>query len=164
MTIAELPVPIDQEKIAAFCRQRGIRKMSLFGSVVRPDFDPSRSDIDVLVEFLPGRIPGWEFSYWHEDLEPIFGRKVDLLSTLLTHQIKLRAFERVVQCIGEAVKRLPPSLREAYPAVDWKGAAGLRHWLAHGYDGLDAEVLWKAAHEQLPGLEKTVRQMLADLT
>jgi predicted nucleotidyltransferase len=85
MTIAELPVPIDQEKIAAFCRERGIRKMSLFGSVVRPDFDPNRSDVDVLVEFLPGRIPGWEFSYWHEDLEAIFGRKVDLLSKVGKH-------------------------------------------------------------------------------
>ena len=77
--------------------------------------------------------------------------------------MKLRAFERVMQCIGEAVKRLLPGLREAYPAVDWKGAAGLRDWVAHGYDGLDYNVLWKAAHDQLPGLCATVEQMLADL-
>ena len=82
MTIQELPIPINREKIALFCRERGIRKMSLFGSVVRPDFDPARSDVDVLVGFLPDRIPGWEFSYWHEDLEPIFGRKVDLVSKI----------------------------------------------------------------------------------
>jgi len=85
MTIAELPIPIDQEKIAAFCRERGIRKMSLFRSVVRPDFDASRSDVDVLVEFLPDRIPGWEFFHWHEDLEPLFGRKVDILSKVGKH-------------------------------------------------------------------------------
>ena len=78
--IANLPIAIDEEKIAEFCRARGIRKMSLFGSVVRDDFDPARSDVDVLVEFLPERVPGWEFSYWGEDLEPIFGRKVDLVS------------------------------------------------------------------------------------
>jgi uncharacterized protein with HEPN domain len=87
----------------------------------------------------------------------------ETLSTLLTNQMKLRAFERVMQCIGEAVKRLPAPLRESYPAVDWKGAAGLRDWIAHGYDGLDVEVLWTAAHDQLPNLEKTVRKMLADL-
>ena len=40
MSVAELPIPLDREKIAAFCRARGIRKLSLFGSVLRDDFDP----------------------------------------------------------------------------------------------------------------------------
>ena len=35
MTVAELPIQIDREKIAEFCRARGIRKLSLFGSVLR---------------------------------------------------------------------------------------------------------------------------------
>jgi predicted nucleotidyltransferase len=78
MSVAELPIAIDREKIAAFCRERGIRKLSLFGSVLRADFDPARSDLDVLVEFTPGRTPGWEFFGWGEDLAPIIGRKVDL--------------------------------------------------------------------------------------
>lgn len=77
--------------------------------------------------------------------------------------MKMRAFERVMQCIGEAVKRLPLDLRGNYPAVDWKGAAGLRDWVAHGYDGLDYNVLWKAAQDQLPGLAQTVSIMLVDL-
>jgi predicted nucleotidyltransferase len=79
-TLEELPIKIDRERIAAFCRERGIRKMSVFGSVVRDDFDPQTSDVDVLVEFVPDRVPGWEFFGWGEDLEPIFGRKVDLMS------------------------------------------------------------------------------------
>jgi uncharacterized protein len=79
-TIDELPIKIDREKIAQFCRERGIRKMSLFGSVVRDDFDPESSDVDVLVEFVPGQVPGWEFFHWNEDLAPILGRKVDLMS------------------------------------------------------------------------------------
>ncbi|MBI2190666.1 MAG: nucleotidyltransferase domain-containing protein [Planctomycetes bacterium] len=78
MNVAELPIQIDPEKIAHFCTDRGIRKLSLFGSVLRDDFDVVRSDVDVLVEFLPGRCPGWEFFGWGEDLELIFGRKVDL--------------------------------------------------------------------------------------
>ncbi len=78
MSVAELPIAIDREKIAAFCRERGIRKLSLFGSVLRDDFDPQRSDVDMLAEFLPGRTPGWEFFGWNEDLGPIIGRKVDL--------------------------------------------------------------------------------------
>jgi len=78
MSVADLPIHIDREKIAEFCRARGIRRLSLFGSVLRDDFDPARSDVDVLAELLPATRPGWEFFGWHEDLAPITGRKVDL--------------------------------------------------------------------------------------
>lgn len=78
MTQVELPIQIDAEKVAVFCREHGIRKLSLFGSELRDDFDPARSDVDVLVEFLPGRIPGWEFFGWGEDFAAIIGRTADL--------------------------------------------------------------------------------------
>jgi len=78
MSVGELPIQIDREKIAEFCRARGIRKLSLFGSVLRDDFDPQRSDVDVLAELLPAARPGWEFFGWHEDLAAILRRKVDL--------------------------------------------------------------------------------------
>ena len=78
MSVAELPIQIDREQIARFCRERGIRKLSFFGSVLRDDFDPKQSDVDVLAELLPTAHPGWEFYGWHEDLAPIIGRKVDL--------------------------------------------------------------------------------------
>lgn len=77
MSVAELPIRIDREKIAAFCRARGIRKLSLFGSVLREDFDPARSDVDVLVEFAPGVRPGLKFFGYGEELGEILGRKVD---------------------------------------------------------------------------------------
>ena len=44
---------IPRDKVAAFCRKHGIRKLSLFGSVIRDDFGPD-SDVDVLAEFKPG--------------------------------------------------------------------------------------------------------------
>jgi predicted nucleotidyltransferase len=78
MSIAELPIQIDRKKIAEFCRARGIRRLSLFGSVLRDDFDLACSDVDVLAELLPSAQPGWEFFGWHEDLAVIIGRKVDL--------------------------------------------------------------------------------------
>ena len=61
MSIAALPIQLDRKKIAAFCQARGIRKLSLFGSVLRDDFDPARSDVDVLAEFAPGVRPGLKF-------------------------------------------------------------------------------------------------------
>lgn len=84
MSVADLPIQIDQEKIAAFCRARGIRKLSLFGSVLRDDFDPALSDVDVLAEFEPGALNGVGFRYfaYGEELAAIVGRKVDFCSRL----------------------------------------------------------------------------------
>lgn len=77
MNVAELPIPIDREQIADFCRARGICKLSLFGSILREDFDPARSDVDVLVEFAPGVRPGLKFFGYGDELAEIIGRKVD---------------------------------------------------------------------------------------
>ena len=84
MSVAELPIAIDRERIARFCRERGIRKLSLFGSVVHGDFDPQRSDVDVLAEFEPGALKGVGFRYfgYGEELAVILGRKVDFCSRL----------------------------------------------------------------------------------
>ena len=77
MSVAELPIRLDREKIAGFCRARGLRKLSLFGSVLRADFDPARSDLDVLVEFLPGVRAGLKFFGYGDELAGIVGHKVD---------------------------------------------------------------------------------------
>lgn len=50
-------VSIPEASLASFCRKQGISRLSIFGSALRSDFGPE-SDIDVLVEFLPGRTPG----------------------------------------------------------------------------------------------------------
>lgn len=70
---------IPREKIAKFCKQNYICKLSLFGSVLREDFSPD-SDVDVLVEFKPGRGPGFfGLARMERELSAILGgRKVDL--------------------------------------------------------------------------------------
>lgn len=68
---------IDQEKIAAFCKKHHVRRLALFGSVLRNDFGPE-SDIDVLVEFEEGHVPGLAFFGMEEELSQLLGRKVDL--------------------------------------------------------------------------------------
>ena len=70
---------LDKEKIADFCRRNHIRKLSLFGSVLRDDFGPE-SDIDVLVEFEAGHAPGFFRLFdMEEELSSLLGgRKVDL--------------------------------------------------------------------------------------
>ncbi len=70
-------IGIDRERIADFCRKRHIRTLALFGSVLREDFGPE-SDVDVLVEFEPGHVPGLAFFTMERELSEILGRKVDL--------------------------------------------------------------------------------------
>lgn len=78
MTTSELPIAIDREKLAALCYARGVRRLSLFGSVIRGDFDPNKSDVDVLVEYLPGKHPGVGHFGFQDELTDVLGRKVDL--------------------------------------------------------------------------------------
>ncbi len=84
MTTAQLPIVIDHERIARFCRERGVRSLSLFGSVLREDFDPERSDIDVLAEFVPGALRGVGLGYFDfaQELAAILGHRVDFSSQL----------------------------------------------------------------------------------
>ena len=86
-TVTELPIEINHEEIAEFCRVRGIHRLSLFGSVLRDDFDPKRSDVDVLAEFAPGALKGVGFRYmrYAEELSRILGKKVDFCSRLNPH-------------------------------------------------------------------------------
>jgi predicted nucleotidyltransferase len=60
-----------------FCRRNRIRKLAVFGSALRDDFRPE-SDLDVLVEFQPGAVPGLAFFALQDELSEMFGRNVDL--------------------------------------------------------------------------------------
>ncbi len=68
---------IPKEKVAAFCREHHIRKLSVFGSALREDFGGD-SDVDILVEFDKKHTPGFAFFGMEEDLSRLIGRKVDL--------------------------------------------------------------------------------------
>ena len=77
MTPAALPIALPADEIARFCRERGIRRLALFGSVLRDDFTPA-SDVDMLVEYLPGRHPGLMLFRQQDELAASIRRRVDL--------------------------------------------------------------------------------------
>ena len=73
-------VSISRERLADFCRKHGIKRLAIFGSALREDFGPE-SDVDVLVEFEPDRIPGLLGVAGMEiELSNVFGRDVDLVT------------------------------------------------------------------------------------
>jgi predicted nucleotidyltransferase len=71
---------IDRDAVSAFCRRHHITRLALFGSVLRDDFGPE-SDIDVLVEFQPGHVPGLKFvSIEREFADLVQRRRVDMVT------------------------------------------------------------------------------------
>ncbi len=75
--MTSLHVKFPQAALADYCRRHHIRKLALFGSVLREDFRPD-SDVDVLVEFEEGHVPGFAFAGLERELTALIGRKVDL--------------------------------------------------------------------------------------
>ena len=73
-------IQVSRQELASFCRKHHIQKLSFFGSVLRDDFQPD-SDVDVLVEFVPGRTPGLEIVDIEQELSRLLGaRQVDIVN------------------------------------------------------------------------------------
>lgn len=70
-------IEVPGEKIAEFCRRWHVTRLAFFGSVLTDEFGPE-SDVDVLVEFEPGHVPGLDFVDAEDEFSEIIGRKVDL--------------------------------------------------------------------------------------
>jgi predicted nucleotidyltransferase/predicted XRE-type DNA-binding protein len=67
--------------LRALCRRFNVRRLCVFGSVLRPDFDPKRSDIDLTVDFgrSPSHGPVEQYFSFKESLERLLGREIDLI-------------------------------------------------------------------------------------
>src|SRR5687767_2052801 len=74
-------IEIPMTQIAAFCQRYQIRELALFGSVLRDDFRPT-SDVDILVDFLPGvdmKLTLMDLAGMQIELSEMFQREVDLV-------------------------------------------------------------------------------------
>jgi len=80
---------VPREKLAELCRRHHIRRLSLFSSVLRDDFN-RESDVDVLVEFEPDHVPGFGIISVEDELSDLFGgRPIDLVTPkFLNHRIR----------------------------------------------------------------------------
>jgi len=70
---------------------------------------------------------------------------------------------RGIEIIGEAAKNVPEQIRKKYPDVPWKQMAGMRDKLIHEYFGVDLEILWETAKDDLPHLKTAVSKVFEDM-
>jgi uncharacterized protein with HEPN domain len=87
-------------------------------------------------------------------------RGVDQAEFLSDETLK-RAFVRSIEVIGEAVKQVPISMRERYPAIEWQAIAGMRDLLIHNYFGVDYEVVWDVVATKVQPLGESIRFILS---
>jgi len=72
------------------------------------------------------------------------------------------AVVRALEIIGEATKRLPTSLRDEYPDIPWRGMAGMRDRIIHGYDRVDMSIVWDVVKRDIPTIKPQIEKILHD--
>ena len=70
---------------------------------------------------------------------------------------------RAIEIIGEAAKNVPEQIRTKYPDVPWKQMAGMRDKLIHEYFGVDLEIIWETAKDDVPRLKTAVSKVFEDM-
>jgi uncharacterized protein with HEPN domain len=72
------------------------------------------------------------------------------------------AVVRALEIIGEATKRLPMEVRESYPLVPWKGMAGMRDRVIHGYEIVNLRTVWEVVKNDIPQIRPHIVKILMD--
>jgi len=80
MTTIPANVERHRSEIEAACREAGVKSLWLFGSVIRPDYQPGESDVDFLVELTSDRSPAAQFFQLYRTLAELFDERIDLVS------------------------------------------------------------------------------------
>ena len=72
-------------------------------------------------------------------------------------------FLRRLQIIGEGARALPEGVRALARAFPWPKIIGMRNVLVHGYFEIDADIVWDAAHRDVPSMRSAVQRLLQEL-
>ena len=82
---------------------------------------------------------------------------------LLADRTANLAVVRLLEIVGEAASRIPPSERDKYPQIPWGQVIGLRNRLAHGYDRVDLDIVWQIVARHLPPLVEELDKIVPSI-
>jgi len=77
--------------------------------------------------------------------------------------VRQAATIRWIEIIGEAASRISDELKARHPEVPWRAVIGMRNVVAHGYDRVRLDIVWRVVQEELAPLERQIREILAEL-
>jgi len=98
-----------------------------------------------------------------QEIEYIRGESSHLsFEEFASNETLKRAFVRSLEIVGEAVKNIPDSVRQKYPAISWRRIAGMRDKLIHAYFGVNYHLIWSIVMDELPGLERQIQTILSE--
>jgi uncharacterized protein with HEPN domain len=108
-----------------------------------------------------------EFLDFVEDILDGMNKAEELLEGVIYSQFESDfrinfAVVRALEIIGEATKRLPEELRQRYPDIPWKGMAGMRDRIIHGYDNVDLQIVWDVVKRDIPEIKPKIDRILLD--
>ena len=108
-----------------------------------------------------------EFLDFVEDILDAMSKAENLLKGVSFSQFETDyrvnfAVVRALEIIGEAAKRLPEDLRQRYPDIPWKGMAGMRDRIIHGYDDVDLQIVWDVVKRDIPQIKPKIERILID--
>lgn len=84
--------------------------------------------------------------------------ETDYLDSLLIQ----RAVERELEILGEAARRVSTEFQQAHPEIDWRNTIGLRNVIAHRYDQVDQEIVWRIVVSVLPTLREQLEVLIQE--
>lgn len=84
----------------------------------------------------------------------------DSASSLHEDWESFRAVERNIQIIAEAVKGIPPEVKEEYGKIAWQKIVNMRNFVVHQYNMVDDQLVWEAVREELPKVAEELKKIL----
>lgn len=108
-----------------------------------------------------------DFKVFLEDALEAIGNVAEFVGAMTLDELKadkktLHAVVRNLEVIGEAVKGVPPQIRQRHPQVPWQRIAGLRDILIHHDFEIDIEIVWDVIKNKLPELRQHLQAMLGE--
>ena len=79
--------------------------------------------------------------------------------TFVSDDLTYDATLRNLELIGEAATHIPDAIREAHPEIPWRTIVGARNRIAHGYLGIDDDIIWDIIQNDIPALLQALRQI-----